>query len=337
MLFVSAELSRREEVSDIFKIISDGTQKSDPNGNMSLFIPIGNVTKATPEFRLKIIFNHDKHIGDETLFCIGGFNDLNTHITLKNDKSIPLHILLKSIPASEGMSRPQLFTQVEPNPAAMVTIVTYQARDHNLVSARKATLESEIRNIIKDGEAGKVFIDDTEGIWFGGLNNPKYGRHFDSTNTNRDAIAYSSHINKVMSSPPKKRILNQPKWGGGIPATPIDGTPTKKCSSSTAPKSGPTIPVPSVNAIDNHFEMIRVEINNQREINTQFNNRIGSLELTTKQIDFKLDRLLDHMENSSSIHKIQKTSNVTFQEPSSLPGHPSFHHKTQGSSSQCPL
>jgi len=162
---------------------------------------------------LKIIFNHDKHIGDETLFCIGGFNDLNTHITLKNDKSIPLHILLKSIPASEGMSRPQLFTQVKPNPAATVTLVTYQARDHNLVSARKATLESEIRNIIKDGEAGKVFIDDTEGIWFGGVNNPKYGRHFDSTNTNRDAIAYSSHINKVMSSPPKKTNLESAKVG----------------------------------------------------------------------------------------------------------------------------
>ncbi len=83
--------------------------------------------------------------------------------------------------------------------------------------------------------------------------------------------------------------MNQPKWGGGIPATPIDDTPTKKCSSSTAPKSGPTIPVPSVNAIDNRFEMIRVEINNQREINNQFNNMIGSLELTTKQIDSKLD------------------------------------------------
>jgi len=38
MLFVSAELSKCEEVSDIFKIIYDGTQKSYPNGNMSLFI-----------------------------------------------------------------------------------------------------------------------------------------------------------------------------------------------------------------------------------------------------------------------------------------------------------
>ncbi len=232
------------------------------------------------------------------------------------------------------MSHHQLFTQVEPNPVAMVTIVTYQARDHELVT----TLESEIRNIIKDGEARKIFIDDTEGLWFGGVNNPKYGRRtFDSTNANKEDIAYSSHINKVMSSPPKKRILYQPKWGGGIPVISIDDTPTKKTSSSSIPKPGPTIPVPSADAIDNHFEMIRVEITNQREITTQFNSRIGSLKLTTKEIDSKLDIVLDHMETSSSIHKIQKTSNVTFQEPSSLPGHPSYHHMNQGSSSQCPL
>ena len=102
MIFVHAEKSKQNDVACVLTKIYDGTSKAYPNGNMSLFIPIGNVMKATPEFRLKIIFNHDKHIGDETLFCIGGFNDLNTHITLKNDKSIPLRILLKNIPALEG-------------------------------------------------------------------------------------------------------------------------------------------------------------------------------------------------------------------------------------------
>jgi len=98
------------------------------------------------------------------------------------------------------MSHHQLFTQVEPNPVAMVAIVTYQARDHELVT----TLESEIRNIIKDGEARKIFIDDTEGLWFGGVNNPKYGRRtFDSTNANKEDIAYSSHINKLCHPRPK--------------------------------------------------------------------------------------------------------------------------------------
>jgi len=60
MLFVSAELSKRDEVSVIIKTIYNGTQKSYPNGNTSLFIPIGNITKATPEFRSKVYFNHKK-------------------------------------------------------------------------------------------------------------------------------------------------------------------------------------------------------------------------------------------------------------------------------------
>jgi hypothetical protein len=68
MLFVSAELSKRDEVTELFWTIYDSTQKSYPNSSMCLFIPIGNITKASPEFCTKIIFNHDKHIGDETLF-----------------------------------------------------------------------------------------------------------------------------------------------------------------------------------------------------------------------------------------------------------------------------
>jgi len=36
---------------------------------------------------------------------------------------LSIRLLLKSIPASAGMSRPQLFQQAEPNPAGVVTIV----------------------------------------------------------------------------------------------------------------------------------------------------------------------------------------------------------------------
>jgi len=38
-------------------------------------------------------------------------------------------MLLKSIPASEGMSRPQLFQQAEPYHGVTVTIVTFQASE----------------------------------------------------------------------------------------------------------------------------------------------------------------------------------------------------------------
>ena len=83
--------------------------------------------------------------------------------TLKNGKQISIHLLLKSLPASSGMTRPQLFQQAEPNHGAMVTIVTFQHQDHELVLARQAALEEEIRNIIAEGEEEKIFINNIDG------------------------------------------------------------------------------------------------------------------------------------------------------------------------------
>jgi hypothetical protein len=132
MLFVSAEKSKQQEVSHLMRTIYDGTQKSYPNGYMMLFVPIQDITNSTPAFRAKIAFNHEKYIGNETLFSIRGLNDLNTIIRLTNGKQVSIRTLLQSIPASEGISRPQLFQQVEPNFGAVVTIATYQAKDHEL-------------------------------------------------------------------------------------------------------------------------------------------------------------------------------------------------------------
>jgi hypothetical protein len=68
------------------------------------------------------------------------------------------------------MSHLQLFQQAEPNPAAVVTIVTFQAQDRELVMARQATLKEEIRSAIADGEESKIFLNDIGGIWFGRVN-----------------------------------------------------------------------------------------------------------------------------------------------------------------------
>jgi hypothetical protein len=64
------------------------------------------------------------------------------------------------------MPRPQLFQHVEPNYGATVTIVTYQAQDHTHVIAHQATLESGFRQIIELGEERKVFLNESEGLWF---------------------------------------------------------------------------------------------------------------------------------------------------------------------------
>jgi hypothetical protein len=128
------------------------------------------------DFHTKILFNHEKYLGDETLFCIGGFQDLNTMINLKNNKQVTICHLLKSLPASSGMSRPQLFQQAEPNIATMVTIVTFLGQDYELVIAWQAALETEIRQVLALGEEHKVFVDPEERIWFGIANKSKQGR-----------------------------------------------------------------------------------------------------------------------------------------------------------------
>jgi hypothetical protein len=176
MLFISAEKSKADEVTNLFKSIYDGTNKLYPKGSMMLFLPTKDIYNYSNDFCTKIIFNHEKYIGNETLFSIGGFQDLKNTIKLKNGKLVTIRHLLKSMPASVGMSRAQLFQQAEPNLSAVVTIVTFQAQDHDLVMSRQNTLESEIRQVLANGEVEKIFVDDEEGIWFGGANKSKSGR-----------------------------------------------------------------------------------------------------------------------------------------------------------------
>jgi len=228
MLFISAECSKQNEVSTLLKSIYDGTKKSYPYGAMMLFLPLSEISTLSSDLRKKIIFNHEKFLGEETLFCIGGFHNLNSSILLKNGQTVSLRTLLKSLPASNGMSRPQLFQQAEPNHGAMVTIVTFQAQDRDLVLAHQATLEDEIRQVIAEGESEKVFVDDNEGVWFGGVNKQKTGRmNIIPKHTNKASIEYVSHINHIMNSPPKKRVHTPStgKWGGGIPTSSCTSSP----------------------------------------------------------------------------------------------------------------
>jgi hypothetical protein len=233
MLFLSAERSKQNEVSSLLKSIYDGTKKSYQNGAMMLFLTLSEISTSSSDLRKKIVFNHEKFLEEETLFCIGGFHKLNSSILLKNGQTVTLRTLLKSIPASNGMSRPQLFQQAEPNHEAMVTIVTFQAQDRELFLAR-------IRQVIAEGESEKVFIDDNEGIWFGGVNKQKSCHtNIIPKHTNRASMEYVSHINRIMNSPPKKRVHTPStvKWGGGIPTSSCTSSPNHSVTQNIATPS----------------------------------------------------------------------------------------------------
>jgi hypothetical protein len=282
MLFVSAEKSRKDEVITLIKSIYDGTKKSYPNGAMMLFIPTHDSATSSTELCKKIIFNHEKYLGNETLFCIGGLQDLNTTITLRNNKQVTIHHLLKSLPVMSGMSRSQIFQHAEPNIAAMVTIVTFLAQDYNLVIARQATLETEIRQVLAPREEHKIFVDPDEGIWFGGANKSSKGQlNISMTNTDKASIEYVSHINKIMNSPPKKYTTPALKWGSGM--TPAD-QPT--ISPYNPNNSHPQQPQPNSNncsinsTIDQKLDQMKTTTN----VYAMHNSTQGSYPLKTEPL-----------------------------------------------------
>jgi hypothetical protein len=129
MLFISTEKSRQKEVATFFSELYDGSKKDYPNGAMMIFVPLYDGISISNQQRDKIIFNHESFIGSEEAISIGGLSDLNTSIKIKGGHSISLRLLLKSLPASQGMSRSQLFQFIEPNISGVTTIVTFQSTD----------------------------------------------------------------------------------------------------------------------------------------------------------------------------------------------------------------
>jgi len=90
MMFVSAEKSKQEKVSHLFRTIYDGTQKSYPNGSMMLFVPISDLYHSSVAFRAKLQFNHEKFLGDETLFLYWWLSKSQQHSSTKKRK-IDIH------------------------------------------------------------------------------------------------------------------------------------------------------------------------------------------------------------------------------------------------------
>jgi hypothetical protein len=223
-------------------------------------------------------------------------------------------------PSFGGHVAPQLFQQVEPNFGAVVTIITCQA-DHDLVIAHQSSLEAEIHQVLADGEEDKLFTDSSDGIWFGSINKNRGTLSVPSMYLKDDAD-YSSHLQRVMNSPPpNKRPITLPKWGGGIPnlaPTPVPTIyPAPHASMNSAAVRNTTA------SINHHFDVIVAEINQQRECNVCFDTCISSLEVTTSYIDQKMDCLLDRLASSIPSPRIPKNSPTSVRETTPLPGCPS--------------
>jgi hypothetical protein len=207
MIFVQSERSKKEEATKFFLSLYDGTPKRYPRGDMLFFIPVTSKLEDdyTDAQRVKFIFNHTAYLGEEDCTAIFGFTDINTQILLKDGKQVALRTLLKSLPASTGMSRPRLFQVVDPNGGQNCTLVTFQRCDRPAIEERKATLEDELCSHLAPGEIGKALKDETDSLRFVGAFHKNKGEVIRIHNPSKTHLDFMEHADRLLSSPPKKR------------------------------------------------------------------------------------------------------------------------------------
>jgi hypothetical protein len=205
MIFVSAKKTRTDEVAQLFRNIYDGKPKAYPNGAMMIFIPMNEDNQYTADYRKKLLFNHDNFIGQDDAITINGLHNLNNEIEIKNGDKLSIRMLLKSLPATQGMSRPQLFQFVEPNNSGTTTLATFQVQDKEFIEKRKETLENELRAIVSPKNIDKLFISEIDGIWCGGILKNKGGIIIQTRQPSPYTQTHISQITSLLHSPPKKR------------------------------------------------------------------------------------------------------------------------------------
>jgi hypothetical protein len=125
MLFVSGEKSKQDQVTNFFKALNNSESKQYPNASMMLLIPFNDGTYMSPQFRDKFLFNHKKFNGQSEVLAVGGLRDLQTEVQLKTGQKITLRELVKSIPASQGISYPLLFQHFKENSSRTIHMAVF--------------------------------------------------------------------------------------------------------------------------------------------------------------------------------------------------------------------
>jgi hypothetical protein len=304
MIFVTAERSKQETVREAFKTIYDGTSKAYPRGEMLLFIPIKHGESYDQDKRNKYIFNHETYLGDEDVIAIHGLRDLNTEICLKGGLKTTIRMLLKSLPATQGMQRNRLFHIVDPNAGQTCTIATFQKQDKHFVEQRKLSLEQEIRSVLDKGEATKVFTDEIEGIWFGGTIKIKNGKPVSVQTQSRHELEFHKHSDSLLNSPPnKKRSTNDNPNQGNTdnpkPTVPnmVNTVTLPSTVTTPQPRAIPNYHPPFqsqilATAIDSRFTNLETEMYRQRDHQQGLDNRLTQLETKTTTIDDNIAQMM---------------------------------------------
>jgi hypothetical protein len=134
-----------------------------------------------------------------------------------------------------------------------VHMAVYQKMDHDI------TFEVEIALLLVKGEELKIFINPAEGMWYGSIHQNKPGQTLKTTNLTKPGQDYVNHINKVLSSLPKKRSQH-------IPVETNYSTPPSQSKPHNTPyrQSAPNLPQPYSN-LDPRIQQFQEEIAKQKK------------------------------------------------------------------------
>jgi len=209
ILFVSAEVSKMEKLTDFFSSLYDGSAKRYPYCTPLLFVPLYRCTLSS-EFRAQLIRMHKDRIGDEvTATTIKGWKSLASSILLQapdgsTERSTVKELLL-SLPASPGMVTPYLFTNIEPQTNSDFLLAVYAVANEDFLDERLKSLSKDIHKLLAPGEANKFFIDPSRGLTFG-----KNVKQYIAGNQNTQDVSHGSALqlqrltNMARSSPIKR-------------------------------------------------------------------------------------------------------------------------------------
>mmetsp|Transcript_15432 Transcript_15432/g.21999 ORF Transcript_15432/g.21999 Transcript_15432/m.21999 type:complete len:741 (-) Transcript_15432:85-2307(-) len=171
ILFVSAEVSKMEKMTEFFSLLYDGSAKRYPYCTPLLFVPLYRCNLSS-EFRAQLIRMHNDRIGEAvTATTIKGWHSLDSPILLHGPDGSTARStvkeLLLSLPASPGMVTPYLFTNIEPQPNSDFFLAVYAVANEDLIDERLKSLSKDIHKLLAPGESAKFFIEPLRGLTFG--------------------------------------------------------------------------------------------------------------------------------------------------------------------------
>jgi hypothetical protein len=222
VLMIDVERPKIEIGLQFFQTWYNGLQINSHNCLPYLFLPMHKKTYTDVE-RVKIITDHEHHLGTDSVVAIKGLHPLDTLVKLVNGVHTTIRRLLLSVPAANTMTG-KLFVQIERQPVPNWMLCCFHSRDATKVTLKLATLEDTLKKAVPQECWNNLFLDD-EGLKFSGQVAPlaKKKTRFSQVEVSPQTAAYVKQSFLNLFTPTMNRSADDmevDKTQQSIPSTP---------------------------------------------------------------------------------------------------------------------